>query len=139
MSLIEGERILGRYTVNVLRESAGTWSSTMMPMDATITNYRLMLRPHKKKYEPATLPGTLVRSAHMTHKGAFHCVEVLFVTNHFLYLILSTGKLDNFCEDLAAMKSPPPKFRFDDSVAQHDIERLINFFGRGIMDEGADG
>lgn len=138
MSLVEGERILGRYTVNVLRESSGTWSSTMIPLDATITNYRMMLRPHKKKYEPATLPGRYVRSVQMTRKGAYHCVEVLFVTNQFLYLILSTGKLDNFYEDLAAMKSPPPKFKFDDTVAQRDIERLISFFGRGAMDDETD-
>jgi hypothetical protein len=126
----EGERILGRYTVNILRESGGTWTSTMMPMDATISNYRLMLRPHKKKYEPATLPARYIRSVEMTRKGNHHCVEIVFITQHILYIILGTGRLENFYEDLSAMKAPPPKFKFDESVARRDIERLINFFGR---------
>lgn len=127
---VEGERRLGRYTVVILRQLDGDWTPAMLQLDATVTNYRLLLRPHRKKYQPASLPEQYISAIKQTTKGHYHCVELKLTTQHVLYLMLSTGRLDDFYDDLHAMKAPRPQFQFDETVAKQDIERLITFFGR---------
>lgn len=127
---VEGERRLGRYTVVILRQAGESWTPSMLQLDATVTNYRLLLRPHRKKYQPASLPENYISGILQTTQGRYHCVEIKLTTQHVLYLMLSTGRLEDFYDDLSAMKAPRPRFQFDDSVAKQDIERLITFFGR---------
>lgn len=128
---VDGERRLGRYTVVLLNQTtSGEWMTSMMQLDSMITNYRLLLRPFRKKYRPASLPGEYIKSMEMTTQGHYHCIKLILLTEHVLYVSLSTGKLDNLYDDLHAMKSPEPKFQFDDNVAKKDIERLITFFGK---------
>jgi hypothetical protein len=129
--LVDGERRLGRYTVVLLLQSnSGNWQPAIMQLDAVVTNYRLLLRPFRKKYTPASLPSHYIKHVELAVKGHHHCVEVRLITNHLLCVMLSTGKLDDLYHDLSAMKQPPPRFAFDDKVARKDIERLITFFGR---------
>lgn len=129
--LIEDERILGRYTVALLQEThPGEWSPLPMPMDAITTNFRLILRPLRKKYRPASLPARYLRSCYMMLQGNYRCIGLALSTGDWLYLMLSTGKLDHLHDDLQALKLPPPRFHFDNSVARDDIERLITFFGK---------
>lgn len=108
------------------------WAPAVMPLDALVTNLRLMLRPMKKKYAPATLPARYLREIAMTQKGQNHCIALTLITGHELYLINGTGKLEALFDDLTLMKVPRPKlqFQFDDKVARHDIQRLISFFGK---------
>ncbi|MEL6307796.1 MAG: hypothetical protein AAFN11_03275 [Chloroflexota bacterium] len=127
----EGEKQLGRYTVVLLNQSkSGRWMPSVMQLDAIVTNYRMLLRPHRKKYRPAWLPAKFIVSTELTRRGNWHCIAMKVRTNHVLYISLSTGKLDDLHDDLHAMRVPPPKYAFDDSVAKQDIERLITFFGR---------
>jgi hypothetical protein len=127
---VEGERRLGRYTVVILRQSGERWTPAMLQLDATVTNFRLLLRPHRKKYQPASLPEQYITAIEMKRQERYHCIELQLSTNHVLYLMLSTGRLENFYDDLHAMKAPRPHFQFDEKVAKQDIERLITFFGR---------
>lgn len=134
--LIDGEQLLGRYTVVLLNQNRnGRWMPALMQLDAMVTNYRLLLRPFRKKYRPATLPTRYITTATLTTQGNFHCIALTLATAHQLHIMLSTGKLNNLYDDLHAMKSPPRKFRFDDTVAREDIERLITFFGKRPLDE----
>jgi hypothetical protein len=127
---VEGEKQLGQYTVYVLQQASdGTWLPHVMGIDATVTNYRLMLRPMKRKYAPATLPGYMIQRVELMTKGTRHCI-LLRLTNGFeLYLTVGTGNLTDLFDDLSVIKLPRPKFQFDDSVAKQDIERLVSFFG----------
>ncbi|MEO1289108.1 MAG: hypothetical protein AAFV93_15195 [Chloroflexota bacterium] len=133
---VEDERLLGRYTVVLLnKHNSGNWMPAVMQLDAVVTNYRLLLRPFRKKYRPASLPARYIRTADLVTRGKYHCIALTLSTDHQLHVMLSTGKLDDLHDDLSAMKSPPPKFQFDDSVAKNDIERLITFFGKRPLNE----
>lgn len=137
-TLAPGERLLGRYTVVLLQHTqAGGWQPSLMQLDAQVTNYRLMLRPMRKKYPPASLPSTVITRLALTRQSRYHCVAVSVNTGHWLYMTLSTGRLEHLYEDLHAMKQPPPRFRFDDRVAKADILRLITFFGRAPLPDGS--
>jgi len=128
---VDGERTIGRYTIVLLNQLGnGRWQPAMLQLDAVVTNYRLLLRPFRKKYSPASLPSRYVRNATLTTQDKYHCVELRLITDHVIYMMLSTGKLDDLYDDLKAMKSPPVKFQIDDSLARNDIERLITFFGK---------
>lgn len=128
---VAGERRLGRYTVVLLNQtSSGRWIPSVMQLDSIVTNYRLLLRPFRKKYLPASLPAEYIKSTEMTTQGKYHCIKIVLITNHILYIMLGTGKLDDLRDDLNTMKSPAPKFHFDEKVARKDIERLITFFGK---------
>lgn len=131
--LVAGERRLGQYTVELLRQNAdGEWSPAMMILDALVTNYRLMLRPHRRKLAPATLPAQYIKDVHLVLRGKYHSLELSLSTGHLLALILSTGHLDHLYDDLRAMKVPQPRFQFDDTIAQQDIERLISYFSQDV-------
>ncbi len=126
---LKGERRLGRYTVVILqRVGEDGWMPAVMQLDALISNYRLLLRPFRKKYAPATLPAAYIDSIELTRRGNHHCVGLGLVTGDFLFLLSATGQLDHLYEDLKLMKVPPPRFKWDDKVAREDIQRLINFF-----------
>ncbi|MCU0514518.1 MAG: hypothetical protein MUE40_18345 [Anaerolineae bacterium] len=125
---VDGEKHLGHYTVFILQQSNANWLPAVLPLDAVVTNFRLLLRPTRKKYAPATLPGYYIKHIEMSKRGFYHCVALLLVTGHELYLLPGTGKLENFYDDLCLLKVPPPRFTFDERVASHDIQRLISFF-----------
>ncbi|MAU11505.1 MAG: hypothetical protein CL607_16905 [Anaerolineaceae bacterium] len=127
-NLLDGERPLGQYTVGVLERSLeGHWMPSVMPLSAIVTNYRLVLSPHKKKYQPATLPSHFIGQVNMATRDRYNCIELIVKSGHRLCLLMSTGKLDDLYHDLSAMKAPPPKFHFDEKIAQKDIERLIAY------------
>lgn len=126
---VEGEKRLGQYMAFlVVPDAAGDWNPAVMSLDAMVTNFRLLLRPSRKKYTPATLPNHYVRHVEMAVKGRHHCVAINLITGHELYITLGTGKVDDIYSDLRAMTAPRPKFAFDENVARRDIERLVSFF-----------
>lgn len=132
--LIDGEKRIGRYTVVLLTQTKrGTWLPSHMQLDTLVTNYRLMLRPFRKKYAPASLPAKYIASIEITLQDKSHCIDVTFVTQQKIYLMLSTGKLDHLYRDLCTMQSPQ-RYIFDDTIAKHDIERLITYFGKSPLD-----
>ncbi|MGB1285979.1 MAG: hypothetical protein ACPG7F_05560 [Aggregatilineales bacterium] len=128
---VDGEYRVGRYTVVILRRSGDNWYPAMMHLDAVITNYRLMLRPFRKKYEPATLPSSYISRIEISKRGMHHCVSLQLATEHELNLMLSTGHIEDLASDLRLMKIPRRShYDFDDSIARRDIQRLISFFGK---------
>jgi hypothetical protein len=129
--LVEGERRLGRYTTVIMQVTQqGEWTPSLMQLDSLVSNYRLFLRPFRKKYVPATIPSHYIQRVLLTKIGRYNAVALELLTSHFLYIMTSTGRLEDFHDDLRAMKAPPPRVRFDERVARADIVRLITFFGQ---------
>lgn len=125
---IEGERRLGRYTVVILQHSdTSNWTPSVMQLNTLISNYRIVLQPFKRKYSPATLPAHYIRHVAIERQGNYHCVSLQLITDDMLYLMLGTGNLNDLYDDLRVMKTPPPKYRFDETVAAADIQRLVDF------------
>ena len=131
---VDSEYRVGRYTVVILRHADGNWYPAMMHLDAVITNYRLMLRPFRKKYEPASLPARYIDHIEATKRGMHHCISLHLTTGQELNIMMSTGHLEDLHADLRLMKVPRrTHYEFDDSIARRDIQRLINFFGQEPM------
>ncbi len=124
------EKKLGRYTVELLVKSNHGWDSFVMPLDCIVSNFRLLLKPFRKKYEHASIPASYIKDASIVELDNHRCAGVQLQTGHFIYLQAKGRYVDLMHEDLRAMKAPAPAFQFDDKVARDDIQRLITFFGR---------
>jgi hypothetical protein len=110
----------------------------MMQLSATVTRYRLLLQPSpfRKRYRPACLPATHIKNVQMVKRGGYHTVAITMPTNHILYLIMSTGKLEDLYNRLASIRLPQ-RVQFDERVARQDIERLIGYFAGSVLHDAS--
>ena len=126
--LIEDERKLGQYNVELPTiASTGDWTLVTMPMIAYITNFRLILKPNRKRFEPASIPGYYIKSIDTLELGRFDCVVLTLKTNHKLNLFFGTQWIDEVVTQLEVMHLPPPKYQLDRKIPHTDISRLIEF------------
>lgn len=124
---MDGEHQLGRYMVGVLTETEGNWHVSLVQLDGVVTNYRLMLRPMRRRYAPACLPRHYLKAIDLTQQGHRHAVRLQLITGDCLHLVVSTGTLNDLFRDLKAMRKPP-RYQFDEAIARRDVERLVHFF-----------
>ena len=125
---VENERQLGRYSVEILMPTGGGWQPAVMPLEALVSNFRLLLKPFRKKYSHASIPSSYLTKVYENKLSNYLCVSLHLKTGHEIHLGTVSRYLPNLLEDLRAMRTPPPKFQFDESVARADIERLISYF-----------
>lgn len=133
---IEGERRLGLYTVELLRKASTGWATNALPLFALVSNYRLILKPLKKKYPAASIPSTYVRLVEKIVLEPHRCIAVRFKDGGSLFLVVLSGSFDHLAEDLSAMKAPPPRFSFDNTIPLAKIHKLISYFTDGLPPHG---
>lgn len=57
IELVEGETIIGKYSVEIARWAGGRWNTTVPPLYVTLTQARLILQPQtRRRYDPAVIP-----------------------------------------------------------------------------------
>lgn len=128
---VEGERLLGRYTVAIARYSNARWSQTIPPLQMTVTNRRLFIRPQTRKaYQPASIPNTYVTKFQPVELEDRSGIMIALKTGHQLYLYITKEEATRMLDDMSAMKAPPTKIRFDDTIVEQDIQRIIDFVNR---------
>jgi len=125
---IEGERRLGRYTVVLLQQTSSGWTPSVMQLDAIVTNYRLLLRPFRKKFTPASIPGQYITRLQQIEKDRKHVIALELLHEHAIYIMMSSGQLRDLLDDLSTMKLPVPQFTWDEDTARTNVSRLIEFF-----------
>src|SRR5262245_8669588 len=93
--LIQGERQLGAYEVQIARRTESGWSPTMPPLRAIVTTERLILWPQTRRpYPPASLPRNFIVSLAELELGLRHGLMVSLKTGHRLYFYvgMSSGR-----------------------------------------------
>ncbi len=137
--LHDREKILGRYTVDILRPAdRGIWQPAMMQLDATVTTYRLLLRPFRRRYRPASLPAPYIERATVQERGPRYCLSLYLKgdvpgTCQILNLLVSTGRLDDLHRDIETMlyPTPPRRYQIPPHVHPQHVRRLINCLAQG--------
>lgn len=130
--LVEGEGVLGRYQVEILAPSTDGWAPAVMAIEALVTNYRLLLKPFKKKYEHASIPNYFVSSVDEDKLSGFPCISICIKTGHSFHLVIPRRHKKALYDNLLKMHIPKPKFKMDENVARNDIHRLVTFFERWL-------
>lgn len=129
--LIEDEVIFGRFQVEILVPSAqGGWSPAVMAIEALITNYRLLLKPFRKKYDHASIPNYYITVVEENVVDDHPCITIGIKTGHTFHLVLPRRHKKALFDSLIKMRVPKPKFKMDENVARNDIQRLVLFFER---------
>lgn len=129
--LTEGESVFGRYQIEILVPGAqGGWSPAVMAIEALVTNYRLLLKPFRKKYDHASIPNYYITSVEETVLDTHSAISIGIKTGHVFHIVLPRRHKKALFDNLIRMRVPKPKFKMDESVALNDIQRLVAFFER---------
>ena len=128
--LVEGEEVLGRFQVEILALGTQGWSPAVMAIEALVSNYRLLLKPIKKKYDHASIPNYYISSIEENELDGFPCISITIKTGHVFNLVIPRRHKKVLYANLIQMRIPKPKFKMDENVARNDIQRLVAFFER---------
>ena len=128
--LVEDEDVLGRFQVEILAPSTDGWAPAVMAIEALVTNYRLLLKPFKKKYQHASIPNYFITSVDEAKLSNFPCLTICIKTGHSFHLVVPRRHKKKLYDSLLKMHIPKPKFKMDETVARNDIQRLVSFFER---------
>src|SRR5512143_4142032 len=106
--LLPGELQLGEYQVAVARYSQSGWTPTVPPLNAMVTNFRLILQPQTRRhYNPASIPSTYITRVCDVMLGHRSGVLVDLKTGHQLYLFISWSNGSKLSETLHTMLTTP--------------------------------
>jgi hypothetical protein len=128
---IQGEKRLGLYQVQIARPLSNGWAAAVPPLNAMVTNYRLILQPQTRKpYEPASIPNTYITKVTDVALGHRNGVLVALKTGHQLNMYIALDQIKKFSKDMRQMLTPPVRGHFANVLAERDIQRLIEFINR---------
>lgn len=132
VTLLPGETVLGEFQAQIARCSGSDWVATIPPLAATVTTYRLILRPQTRRpYQPASIPSVYVTEVVDMPLRRRMGVRVCLKTGHQLNLYAGYSLSGSLSETLRAMLTSPigaPRFR--PRLSRRSLHRLIQFIDK---------
>lgn len=130
--LLSGEQKLGEYQVAIARYSQSGWTPTVPPLNATVTNFRLILQPQTRRhYSPASIPSTYITKVCEVMLGHRSGVLIDLKTGHQLYLFISWSNGSKLSDTLHTMlTSPVGTNDFHHHLRLSDLKKIIQFISR---------
>ncbi len=126
--LEDGESIIGRYTVEIARESHGELISTIPALYLGVTNRRIIMLPQvRKQHPPASIYGGYIRRVEtLKHERSGACI--ILKNDYEIRLFvgrLYTERLINEIRQLAALPAYRP---YNAPIDNEALNKLIEFF-----------
>lgn len=129
--LLDGEHKLGQYQVEIIRHTTSGWAPTVPPLNALVTNYRLVLHPQtRRRYAPASIPSTAITQVSDVMLNHRQGVRIVLKEGLRLYIVVSWSQGDELTSTMKTMLTSPIGNAFSLSPAQEDLDRLIEFIKR---------
>ena len=126
--LIEGERFIDDYNIEIARWNNSMWCSTIPPLYAILTDHRMILQPFARKhYDPAVIPATYISGVTELNADR-HGVMIHLKTGHRIALFVSSDPQQQLLRNLRAMKVPRRAIRFEGDFDISTIQRIVDFF-----------
>ncbi len=124
--LLDGELKLGYFQISVMRYSPSGWVPTVPPLQATITNYRLILQPQqRRRVEPASIPNTFVTRVQDVLLSGRVAVALHLKTGHQMYFVTQGSTDESFSKCVRQMLASPIGNRFEADLHPRDLLLLI--------------
>lgn len=124
--LLDGELKLGYFQISVMRYSPGGWVPTVPPLQATVTNYRLILQPQqRRRVEPASIPNTFVTRVQDVLLGGRVAVALHLKTGHQMHFVTQGSTDESFSKCVRQMLASPIGNRFEDELDPRGLLLLI--------------
>ena len=106
--LLAGEYKLGKYQVEIVRHTASGWAPTVPPLNALVTNYRLILHPQtRRRYAPASIPSTAITQVSDVMLNHRQGVRILLKEGLRLYVVVSWSQGDELTSTIKIMLTSP--------------------------------
>lgn len=126
--LLQGERRLGEYVVALIRRTPHGWSPTVPPLDALVTNYRMLLQPQTRRpYDPASIPANYIMRVREVEINSGLGIHVSLRTGHSLYILPSASHGSGMTDCLKALLTAPATSHFHLHPPSRDLQRLIDY------------
>jgi len=126
--LLPGENKLGQYHVAIIRRTQSGWVPTVPPLNALVTNYRMVLQPQtRRQYKPASIPSYSITHVSEVELGPYRGVRIALKTGLRLYLTVNWSQGDELSSTIKAMLITPIGKTFTLKPQQSDLSRLIQF------------
>ncbi len=128
ITLVPGESTLGQYQVAIVRYTASGWVPTVPPLNAVVTNFRIVLQPQtRRRYDPATIPSTYVMRVSEVQFGNTRGVRVALRDGLVLYLQMNWSDGDLLADAIKKMLISPVGKSFALHPTSRDLSRLLHF------------
>lgn len=129
--LLAGEYKLGTYQVEIVRHTASGWAPTVPPLNALVTNYRLILHPQtRRRYAPASIPSTAITHVSDVMLNRRQGVRIALKEGLRLYVVVSWSQGDELTNTMKVMLTSPLGSAFTSSPDHQDLDRMIQFIKR---------
>jgi len=126
--LVDGETFIDDYNVEIARWSSSHWASTIPPLYAILTNYRVILQPHTRKhYEPAVIPTSYIGNVTELNSQR-HGIMLHLRTGHRIGMFVSGDHNHELMQNLRQMRGTKPNYKIDGDFNINTIQRIIDFF-----------
>lgn len=124
--LLDGEASLGQFQISIMRYSSNGWVPTVPPLQATVTNYRLLLQPQqRRRVDPASIPNTFVTRVQDVSLDGRIGVAIHLKTGHQMHFVTQGGAGNSFSACVRRMLASPVGNRFEDDLDARDLLLLI--------------
>lgn len=126
--LLEDEKVVGRYQVEIARWNNERYVSTVPPLYAIVTDQRMILQPQaRKKYEPAIIVGKFIMDARRL-KDERRGVTIHLRSDYKINLFVSGGNIGVLVDQLRAIAELPPNREYNLPLSTDKLQQLIDFF-----------
>jgi hypothetical protein len=129
MSAVEyhkGESPVGEYLVQIARPTSTGWVAGIPPLNATITNRRLILVPQTRRpHPPASIPSLYILKINemlLSHRQA---VQIRLKNNYDLNLFVGWSQGIDFVRQLHNMITPSLRKGYTPALEEQDLMRII--------------
>lgn len=124
MALLDDEREIGKFQVQIARMTSSGWTAAIPPLYATVTDQRLMLKPQTRRpYPPAIIPARYIRQVTNLVLDPFNAVELTLTDDYRLYLIAGWRHGHDFSSALRRMMTER-KLKFNREFVHPDMQAL---------------
>ena len=126
VQFIKNERLLGEYQVQIARPTRSGWVGGIPPLQATITNQRLILvQQTRRPHPPASIPYTYIHKVMSLTLSRRTAVQIRLRMGHHLHLFIGWSQGEEFAEHLQSILIPSLRGRYQPELSADDVARLI--------------
>lgn len=127
--MVEGEKLLGNYNIEIARFRNDRWTSTVPPLFAIVTNQRLILQPHaRKRHEPAIIPGKYIAKVIDMDVEQRHIVNLTIKTGHQINMFIAGPQSEELAGHLRTLARRRGPTKIESPLDLEAIQKMIAFF-----------
>lgn len=129
--LLEGETLLGSYSVEIARYKNERWVSTLPALFAVITDQRLILQPHtRKRHDPAIIPGRYIAKVTDMDVERRHMLMLTIRTGHQISMFIAGPQCAEIAAHLRAMMPTRTRHLVNTDLEADTVRKMIAFFNK---------